>query len=86
MATPKRKKMNPSYLERLIFKYMRGVLTHLQEKDLSDWRNLSAANEKIFQDATDREKIRKGFKAVCENMEWIKIQQIFPELPRLSKN
>ena len=82
----KHKKMNPHYLGRLMFKYMRGELTPLQEKTLSAWRNLSAENEKMFQEETDIDKIRRDWKVICEKMEWRKIHQIFPELPTLSKN
>jgi hypothetical protein len=86
MATPKRKKMYPHNLGRLMFKYLRGELTPLQEKTLTTWRNLSEANEKLFQEAIDPEKIRKELKILYESQEWRKIQQKYPELPRISKN
>jgi hypothetical protein len=86
MATNKRKKVSPQYIGRLMFNYLRGTLTPRQEKTLSNWRNFSAVNEKCFQDAIDPEKIRKDLKALYESSEWRKIQQIYPELPKISKN
>ena len=86
MATPKRKKLNPQYLGRLMFNYLRDTLTPRQEKTLTAWRNLSTANERLFQDATDHEKIRNDLKALYESSNWRKLQQRFPEVPKPSKN
>ena len=86
MASNKRKQIRPQYIGRLMFNYLRGTLTPRQEKTLTAWRNCSTINEKCFHDAIDPEKIRKDLKALYESSEWKKIQQIYPELPKLSKN
>jgi hypothetical protein len=86
MATPKRNQKSFQNMGKLIFKYITRQLTPAQEKTLTAWRKLSPVNEKTFQEAIDPEKIRKNLKVLYESKEWRKIQQIYPELPRLSKN
>jgi hypothetical protein len=86
MKTPKRNQKRFQNMGKLIFNYITHQLTPSQEKTLLAWRKLSPVNEKTFQEAIDPEKIRKDLKFLYESKEWRKIQQIYPELPKLSKN
>jgi hypothetical protein len=67
MATTKWNKINPHYLGRLMFNYLCGTLTPGQEKTLTAWRNLSANNEKSFQESIDPGNIRRDLKAIYES-------------------